>query len=99
MLSDFANHGLHGLDDLGKVLMVADAPRSMGDTGYIYRAGGFAVLVVDINQIDIAGDVEFACPQFAHAHNPKQGLFTVNRLRDAVAFGQLSLDFAEGNVQ
>jgi len=32
-------------------------------------ASGFAVVVVDVDKVDVAGDIEFACTQFAHAHN------------------------------
>ena len=73
MLRDFANHGLHSLDDLGEIFMVADTPCSAGSPRYIGCASGLAIFVIDINQIDVARYIEFARAQLTHANNPQRG--------------------------
>ena len=73
MLRDFANHGLHSLDDLGEILMVADTPCSAGSSRCIGCASGLAILVIDINQINVTRHIEFARAQLTHANNPQRG--------------------------
>ena len=57
-LMDRAHH-------FGKVLLVGNLPPP------IRLAGGLAVLVVHINQVDVARHIQLARTQLAHAHHPK----------------------------
>ena len=57
-LVDSANH-------FGKVFLVGDLASPIRPTC------GLAVLVVHINQVDVARHIQLACAQLAHAHYPK----------------------------
>jgi len=48
-----------------------------------------SVLVVHINQINVAGDIELACAQFAHADDPQLGATTL--LGDGSAIQRIEL--------
>ena len=87
MLRHFANHGLDYFDDLGEILMVADASCPSGNTRCIRCARRLSIFVIDINQIDIARDIELARAQFAHANDPQHGFFAVHHLWRAMAVG------------
>ena len=63
----FTDRVVDVLDRLGEVLVVADAVAA------VFVAGGLAVFVVDVDQIDVAGDVELARAEFAHADHPELG--------------------------
>jgi hypothetical protein len=67
MLGRLADERVNPLDRFGKVFVVADAmaPDRV--------AGGFAVVVIDVDQVDVAGDVELASAEFAHANDPEFG--------------------------
>ena len=61
VLGGVAHQGINGLDHLGKKLLVGNAATALG------IAGGIAVLVIDVDQVNVAGHVEFARTQLAHA--------------------------------
>ena len=67
MLGALAHGLVNVFDQLAKKLVVGDAQATLG------VAGGLAVLVVDVNQVDVAGDIEFSSAEFAHAHDPALG--------------------------
>ena len=46
---------------------------------------GFAVVVKQVNEVDVAGNIEFARPQFAHANDEQLGRFTLWREGGAMA--------------
>ncbi len=64
----FADQLINMLDDFCKKFVVADALQTFGVT---LRA---AIDIVDIDEVDVAGNVEFTGAQLTHAHNPKCGL-------------------------
>jgi hypothetical protein len=63
----FAHRAVDVFDRLAEILVVADDPPA----GCI--ASGLAVLVKHVDQVDIAGDVELAGAQLAHADHPHLG--------------------------
>ena len=67
VLGGLAHGVVDVFDRLAKVLVVADAVAAL------FVAGGFAVVVVDVDQVDVAGHVELARAQLAHAHHPHLG--------------------------
>ena len=52
-------------------------------------ACGVAVVLIDVDQVDVAGHVELARAQLAHAHDPQFGAAPVGRPRRAVQRVQL----------
>ena len=77
-----ANQGVHGLDLRGKKFPIGDAATARHIR--VAASGGAAVLVVDVDQVDVAGHIEFASAQFAHAHHPQMGRLAVSALRRAI---------------
>ena len=83
MFGGVANLGVDELHGFGEIVVVADAPTSVG------LASGLAIFVVHIDHVDIAGHVQLACTQLAHAHNPQHRAFAVGGHRRAVQGVQL----------
>ena len=79
-------------DQLAEKFVVGDAQATLG------IAGGLAVLVVDINQVNVARDVEFSRAQFAHAHDPALGHHIARHGR-AVQLGEFGHGQLVGQVQ
>ena len=67
VLGDVAHRVVDVLDRLGEVFVVGDAVSPGG------VARRLPVLVVDVDQVDVAGDVEFAGAKLAHADDPEFG--------------------------
>ena len=67
VFGDVANQVVDGLDLTGKILVVGNLAAAISATG------GLAVLVVDINQVNIAGDIQFTRSELAHAYDPQLG--------------------------
>ena len=88
-----ADQGVDQLDRLAEVAMVVDLAAP------IVTPGGFAVFFVHINQVDVAGDVELARAQLAHAHDPKRAACAVGFERGAMQFIQLLKRHLAGHVQ
>ena len=63
MFGGFAQQGKHRPHELAEILLVRNAPAPVA------CACGVAIVVVHVNQVDIAGDIELARAQFTHAHN------------------------------
>ena len=93
VLGGVADQGVDRAHRLGEVLLVRDAAAPLG------IAAGFAVLVVDVDQVDVARDVEFACAELAHADDPEQGARAAGGRGFAVALRQGLLHVAAGLLQ
>ncbi len=98
MLCGVADQGVDGLDLLRKIFVVGDGAPA------ILAAGGFAVMVVDVNQVDVAGDIEFARAQLAHANHPQLGTRARltcrwRRLRRAIQCVQRRTRFTDGDIK
>jgi hypothetical protein len=78
---------------LRKVFLVGHAAAAVG------VAGGFAVLVVDVDQVDVARHVELARAQLAHADHPQLGALAFGAERRAVHGVELVAGVAAGDVQ
>ena len=61
MLGDVTNQAVDGLDRTRKIFVVRDASAAFG------AAGGVAIVLVDVDQVDVAGDIELARTELAHA--------------------------------
>lgn len=67
MLRGVAYQRINGLDLLAEVFLVGYAVSAFG------IAAGLAILVVDIDEINVAGYIEFTCTKLAHADNTQLG--------------------------
>ena len=67
VFGDLANQRKDGLDLLREILVVGDSSAPVG------QACGFTIVVIDINQVNVAGDIELAPTQLAHADDPQLG--------------------------
>ena len=97
MFSGLANQGVNRFDLLCKILVVRNAAAPRVDL--IRTACRLPVVVVNVNQIDVAGHIEFTRAQLAHAHHPHLGAFTAGGLRRAVLYVQHCLRFAHGHIK
>ena len=88
-----ANQGIHAFDGAGKVLLAADlvAPLAV--------ARGLAVFFVDINQVNVAGHVQLARPELAHAHHPHFGPLAARFEGRAMQTIEVSTDVLPRDVQ
>ena len=93
MFGRVTNQAVNQFDGLGKVIMVADAPATIG------QATGFAVFVVHINQVNVARHIQLARAKLSHADDPQHGAFALRRRGHAIARIELLLSFLEGDVQ
>ena len=78
MLGGVANHAVNRTHGLGEVLVVGDACAPLCVTR------SFAILIVNVDQIDIAGDIEFTRTKLAHTDNPEQRALALRGSRHAV---------------
>ena len=62
-------------------------------------AGRVAVLVVHIDQVDVAGDIELAGAELAHADHPQLGALSLRAERGAVPRVELRERLAAGRVE
>jgi hypothetical protein len=92
VLLGVAHQRVDDLHRLGEVFLVFDAATAIG------FARGFAVVVVDVDEIDIAGHVELAPAELAHAHHPHLGPLAVRADGRAVAFVELAAGFGAGSL-
>ena len=65
VLGGIANQAVQCLDLVRKILVVGNAATPVG------QACCFAIMVIDINQVNVTGDIELAPAQFAHADDPQ----------------------------
>ena len=76
-----------------KVFLHRNAPAPIG------APAAFAVRVVDINQINVAGHIQFARAQLAHAHAQERGLLPVFAKRRAATRAQFTQGKVKGMAQ
>ena len=84
MFGGVADQAVDDLHRMGKVLMVGNAAAPLG------VAGRFSVLCIHIDQVDVAGHIELARTELAHADHPQGHGLPVGRERCAVAAVQLA---------
>ena len=87
VLGGLANQRVNQLDLGGKVLVVGDA--ALARHQRLRAAGSVAIVVVDVDQVDVAGDIELSPAQLAHAHHPQLGALAVRAQRRTVQCVQL----------
>ncbi|MNS70235.1 hypothetical protein D3C72_1035760 [compost metagenome] len=93
VLGGVANQLVDPLDGAQKVLVVAElAPP-------VWPSGGIAVLFVHIDQVDVAGDIELARAQLAHADHPELHRLAIGALRRAVRDIQLRTGGGGGGIE
>ena len=89
-----ANQAVHRLDLTRKVFVVGDFSAPVAGA-----PGGFAVVVIDVDQVDVAGDVQLACTELAHADHPHAGALAACALGRAVLGVQRVAGVAHGRVE
>ena len=67
MFGGVADQRIDGLDLVRKVLVVGCLAAA------VRAASGLAILVIHIYEVDVAGDIELARAQLAHADHPQAG--------------------------
>jgi hypothetical protein len=77
----------------GKILLVGNPAAA------VRRSGRFTVFVVDVDQVDVAGNIEFARTELAHADNPQLCAFAEGGHRRPVAGIEFRERLATGHVQ
>ena len=88
-----ANQGVDGFDGFAKVFVVADLSATIG------QPLGFPFVLVDINEVNVAGDIQLASSQFAHANNPQRNGQAFRAERRAIAGVQLLASLQAGAVE
>ena len=97
MFGHAADQGVHGAHQFAKVFLRADHTACLA--AGLPHTGGVAVAVEDINHVDVAGDIELACAELAHAQNAQAGGCALLVQRHAVLCGQLAVGMLVGGVQ
>jgi len=93
VLGGVADQAVDQLDGAGEVFLHRNLAAA------VVAAGGLAVLVVDVDQVDVARHVQLARAQLAHADHPQLGAFAALRHGRAVALVQLRERGLTGGVQ
>jgi hypothetical protein len=93
VLGGIAHQRIDGLDHLGKKLLVGNAPAAFG------VAGRLAVLVVDVNQVNVAGHIEFTRAQLAHANDAQLAQLALRGAWGAMLLLQRGIAVLVGLVQ
>ena len=93
VLGGVAHQAVDGLDGAGEVFVVGDAAPAALD------ACGVAVVLIHIDQVDVARHVQLARAQLAHADDPQLHRLALRALGRAVAAVQLFAGVAAGVVQ
>ena len=93
MLGGLADQRVQRASGAGEVFVVGQPSAPVG------HAGGLAVALIDVDQVDVAGDVELARAQLAHADDPQRHGTAVRRLRLAVALLQGGAGVLAGALQ
>ena len=88
---------MHGAHQFAKVFLRADDAAWL--TAGLRHTGGVAVAVEDVNEIDVAGHIELARTELAHAQNAQAGGRAFLVERRAVLCGQFAVGVLVGRVQ
>ena len=78
MVGGVAHQGVDAAYQLAKIRLVRNTPPPIG------IACRIAVLVVDVDEVDVARDIQLPRPQLAHAHNANLRACAMGRARLAV---------------
>ena len=78
VLRGLPHQGKHSPHPFAKKLLVGDAAPAR------VRSCRLTVLIVDVNQINVAGDVEFAGTELAHAHDAQLAALAIRIERRTV---------------
>jgi len=78
VFGDVADQAKDGPDLVRKIFVIGNLATP------VCPAGRFAVVVVDIDQVNVAGNIQLARAQLAHADHPQPGAAAVGRQRRAV---------------
>ena len=93
MLGHFADQRIDALDRAGEIFMVGNAAPAIG------LARGLAFVFVDVDQVDVAGDIELACTELAHAHDPQRHHLALGAHGRAMAAVEFRAHLVAGPVQ
>ena len=93
MLGGVTNQAEYAFDGPAKVFMVGD------DTAAVGQALGVAVMLVDVDQVDVAGDIELARSQLSHPNDPKLYGLAFWAQGSAMASIQLGPNLGAGAIQ
>ena len=99
VLGGFAHQRVDDLDRAREVFVEAGPA---GTAGLAVRAGaaaGFTIAFVDVDQVDVAGDVQFARTQLAHAHDPQIAARAIGLERGTEAGIELFEGLVAGDVE
>ena len=81
------------LTALREIFVVGDAAAPSCD------AGGLAIVVVHVDQVDVARHVEFARAELAHADDPQLGALAARAQRRAMARVELGAGLGAGRIE
>ena len=93
MLGGVAHQCINAFDGAAKVFVVREHAAAIG------LARGLAVMLVDVDQVDIAGDIELARAQLAHADDPELHVLPGRAFGRAMAGVQLGTHLGACTVQ
>ena len=93
MFCGVAHQCVDGPHHLAKILLVGNTAAPIG------IACGLAILVVNVNQVDITGDVELTGSELTHAHDTKVGPRSLGRQGCAVLRVQQTAALLKGYIQ
>ena len=93
VLCGVTNQCIDGFDGFAKVFMVADFAAA------ICKALRFAFVLIDVNKVNVAGDIELACAKLAHADDPQGNRLTVGAGRRSMPGVQLLAHVQAGAIQ
>ena len=99
VLSGFADQLVQALGRFGEIFLKADAVAARKRAGLARCACGLAVGLVQIDQVDIAGNIQFACAQLAHAHDPEIDAAAIGLEWCAVQGVKLCKSLFAGHIQ
>ena len=93
MLRGVADQAVDLAHRLAKVFVVGQAVATLR------IARGLAIAVIDVDEIDVTGDVEFTRAEFAHSDNPQPGALAVVGTGSAMGRIEHNLHMGPGAVQ
>ncbi len=93
VLGGFPHQGVDGLHGPPEVFLVGEAAAAA------VHPGGLALVLIDVDHVDVAGHVQFARTQLAHADDPERHRPAIRALRRAMAGVQLLARVAQGFVE
>ena len=93
VLRRLAHQSVDGLDDAGEIFVIRQFAAAVG------QAGGFAVVFINVDEVDVARDIQLAGTEFAHADHPELHGLAFGSARRAVAAVQIGAGGNAGAVE